>query len=60
MLFTRGESVVDYLDAFDVDFFLATMVKDGQKVIDSKSCAATVLKELPENGYLNHNGSIYS
>lgn len=47
--FTGGESVVDYLDAFDVDLFLTTMVKDAQKVIDGKSCAAAVLKSPPEN-----------
>ncbi|MDX8405294.1 MAG: 5'-nucleotidase, partial [Mariprofundus sp.] len=32
--FTGGESVVDYLDAFDVDLFLTTSVKDAQRVID--------------------------
>lgn len=26
--FTAGEAVVDYLDAFDVDLFLSTNVKD--------------------------------
>jgi len=45
--FTGGESVVDYLDAFDVDLFLTTMVKDAQKVIDSKTCAAAILKSPP-------------
>lgn len=42
--FTGGESVTDYLTAFDVDLFLSTDVKDVQKVIDSRSCAAALLK----------------
>jgi len=46
--FTGGESVVDYLDAFDVDLFLTTMVKDAQKVIDGKTCAAAILKDPPK------------
>ena len=45
--FTGGESVVDYLDAFDVDLFLTTTVKDAQKVIDGKKCAAAILKNPP-------------
>ncbi len=47
--FTGGESVVDYLEAFDVDLFLTTTVKDAQKVIDSRSCAAAILKNSPIN-----------
>ncbi len=47
--FTGGESVVDYLEAFDVDLFLTTNVKDAQKVIDSGSCAVAIVKEPPEN-----------
>lgn len=46
--FTAGETVVDYLEAFDVDLFLTTNTKDAQKVIDSKSCAAAVLKPPPK------------
>jgi len=46
--FTGGETVVDYLDAFDVDLFLTTSVEDAQKVIDSKVCAAAVLKKPPK------------
>jgi len=41
--FTGGESVVDYLDAFDVDLFLATQAKDAQKVIDGGNCAAAIV-----------------
>lgn len=47
--FTGGESVVDYLEAFDVDLFLTTTVKDAQKVIDGKTCAAAILKNPPES-----------
>lgn len=47
--FTGGESVVDYLDAFEVDLFLTTMLKDAQKVIDGKTCAAATLKTPPKN-----------
>ncbi len=47
--FTGGESVVGYLEAFDVDLFLTTTVKDAQKVIDGKTCAAAILKSPPEN-----------
>ncbi len=46
--FTAGESVVDYLDAFDVDLFLTTNAEDAQKVIDSRACAAAVLTSPPE------------
>ena len=47
--FTGGESVVDYLEAFDVDLFLTTTVKDAQKVIDGKTCAAAILKSPPKS-----------
>ncbi len=45
--FTGGESVVDYIEAFDVDLFLTTNIKDAQKVIDSGKCAVALLKEPP-------------
>lgn len=45
--FTAGESVVDYLDAFDVDLFLTTDTDDAQKVIDSRACAAAVVTAPP-------------
>jgi 5'-nucleotidase len=47
--FTGGESVVDYLDAFDVDLFLTTSVKDAQRVIDGQVCAAAIVKKPPED-----------
>ncbi len=45
--FTAGESVVDYLEAFDVDLFLTTSIEDAQKVIDSRACATAILAERP-------------
>jgi 5'-nucleotidase len=48
--FTGGESVVDYLDAFDVDLFLTTNSSDAQKVIDGRTCAAAILKAPPSDG----------
>ena len=45
--FTGGESVVDYLDAFDVDLFLTTNVKDAQRVSDGGSCATAIVKDPP-------------
>lgn len=45
--FTGGESVVDYLNAFDVDLFLTTNVKDAQRVIDGGYCPAAVVKPPP-------------
>jgi len=47
--FTGGESVVDYLDAYDVDLFLTTNTKDAQKVIDGFTCAAAIVKKPPED-----------
>jgi 5'-nucleotidase len=47
--FTGGESVVPYLDAFDVDLFLTTNVRDAQRVIDAGTCAAAILKEPPKD-----------
>lgn len=47
--FTAGESVVDYLSAFDVSLFLTTSAEDAQKVIDSRVCAAAIVKEPPKS-----------
>jgi 5'-nucleotidase len=46
-VFTGGESVVDYLEAFKVDLFLTTNVKDAQRVIDGQVCAAAILQPPP-------------
>src|SRR5690349_4948965 len=48
-VFTGGESVVPYLDAFDVDLFLTTNKKDAQRVIDAGNCATAVLKPPPSD-----------
>lgn len=47
--FTGGESVADYIDAFDVDLFLTTNVENAQKVIDSRQCVAAILTAPPAN-----------
>ena len=47
--FTGGESVTDYLEAFDVDLFLTTNVKDAQKVRDANTCAVGLVKEPPSD-----------
>jgi len=49
--FTAGESVTDYLKAFDVDLFLTTNEKDAQQVIDEGVCAAAVLSAPPSSPY---------
>jgi len=56
--FTAGESVVDYIEAFDVDLFLTTNVDDAQKVIDSKACAAAVVKAPPKNETTRPEGQV--
>ena len=50
--FTGGESVVDYLDAFDVDLFLTTNICDAQKVIDDGECAVAIVKAPPGTGHV--------
>ncbi len=45
--FTGGESVTDYIEAFDVDLFLTTNLKDAQKVRDDNVCAVALVKEPP-------------
>ncbi|TNC82788.1 MAG: 5'-nucleotidase [Oleiphilus sp.] len=47
--FTGGESVVDYLDAYDVDLFLTTNVSDAQRVIDGETCAVALVQEPPKD-----------
>lgn len=47
--FTGGESVVPYLDAFDVDLFLTTNIKDAQRVIDGGNCATAILRAPPSD-----------
>lgn len=47
-VFTGGETVTDYLSAYDVDLFLTTDSKDSQIVADSKVCAVALLKDPPK------------
>ena len=47
--FTSGDSVVDYLQGFDVDLFLTTDVGDAQRVADQKICAVAILKKPPKD-----------
>ncbi len=47
--FTGGESVIDYIEAFDVDLFLTTNLDDAQKVSDAGKCAVALLKEPPKD-----------
>lgn len=46
-VFTSGRSVVDYLEAFNVDLFMTTNVSDAQRVIDERVCAAAIVKKPP-------------
>jgi len=47
--FTGGESVVEYLEAFDVDLFLTTNIGDAQRVINGGQCAAAIVKDPPKD-----------
>jgi len=47
--FTGGESVTDYLEAYDVDLFLTTNLNDAQKVRDKNVCAVALVKEPPSD-----------
>jgi 5'-nucleotidase len=47
--FTGGESVVSYFDAFDVDLFLTTNVRDAQRVVNGGTCAVAVLRPPPSD-----------
>lgn len=46
-VFTGGESVTQYLDAYNVDLFLTTNINDAQCVIDSGACAVAIVKPPP-------------
>lgn len=48
-VFTGGETVTDYLTAYDVDLFLTTDLNDAQTVANSRACAVALLKKPPEN-----------
>lgn len=56
--FTGGESVVDYLEAFDVDLFLTTHATDAQRVIDDGHCAVALLREPPRDAATVPEGQV--
>lgn len=47
--FTGGENISDYIEAFEVDLFLSKNESDVQNVIDTKTAAAALILEHPEN-----------
>jgi 5'-nucleotidase len=57
-IFTGGESVVDYLEAFNVDLFLTTNIDDAQRVIDSMACAAAIVKDRPQENLSIPDGQV--
>jgi 5'-nucleotidase len=56
--FTGGESVVDYLEAYDVDLFLTTDLNDAQRVIDGGMCPAALIKPPPAEEYKIPEGQV--
>jgi 5'-nucleotidase len=56
--FTGGKSVVDYLEALDVDLFLTTNIKDAQRVIDGGKCAAAIVKAPPQDHPQHSDGEV--
>lgn len=47
--FTGGESLHDYIEAFEIDLFLSKEESDVQKVIDSGSAAAALIYDAPKD-----------
>jgi 5'-nucleotidase len=47
--FTGGESLHDYIEAFEIDLFLSKEENDVQKVIDSGSAAAALIYDPPKD-----------
>lgn len=47
--FTGGEKISGYIEAFGVDLFLSKNEIDVQEVIDSKTAAAALILESPDN-----------
>jgi 5'-nucleotidase len=45
--FTGGESLYEYIEAFDVDLFLSKDENDVQRIIDSGIAAAALIYEIP-------------
>jgi len=57
-IYSSGDSVVPYLEPFNVDLFLTTSVEDAQSVIDSKLCAAAVLQPKPVQAETFHKDEV--
>lgn len=55
--FTGGESLFDYIEAFDVDLFLSKDEGDVQKIIDSEIAAAALIYE-PPTGYTPETSTV--
>ncbi|MFT3934275.1 MAG: 5'-nucleotidase [Chitinophagaceae bacterium] len=47
--FTGGESLFEYMEAFDVDLFLSKEEQEVQRVIDSGFTSAALIYDPPEN-----------
>lgn len=52
-ILTSGETVTDYLKAYDVDLFLTTSETDAKRVADSNICAVAILKKPPDQSEEN-------
>jgi 5'-nucleotidase len=55
--FTGGESLHDYMEAFDVDLFLSKEEEEVQRIIDSGTCSAALIYPPPV-GYLPETSTV--
>ncbi|PLX20874.1 5'-nucleotidase [Candidatus Parcubacteria bacterium] len=55
--FSGGEAISKYVEAFGVDLFLSKNEEDVDEVIDSKSAAAALILEAPDN-YKSDDGEV--
>lgn len=55
--FTGGESLHDYMEAFDVDLFLSKEESEVQKIIDSNVCSAALIYP-PPLGYVPEQSTV--
>lgn len=56
--FIAGEDSTKYLEAFYVDLFLTTNEEDAQRVIDSRVCAAAVVKKPPKDNNIHSTDQV--
>lgn len=56
--FIAGEDSTKYLEAFYVDLFLTTNEEDAQRVIDSRVCAAAVVKKPPKENNIHSTDQV--